>query len=345
MTALLFAVVLLQIEQPDAGATRPPPEQPPARPTAPGEPTVDNTLPTGTLIVELRDSQRRPMAKAKVFIESAGQANRGRRLEAETDDVGQLHVEDLPVGDTAAIVIGYEGSSGVLTSTSPFGLPTEGGTRVLLVAPDRTGDRSSVSLEQLHVVLEREGQQLRVTETLGLAAAAGAIFSDEKGLALPLPSGASGFRFADAEKTAKMARLDGDEVVITAPISPGGIELTIVFDVPIDGGRAELDQEIPLPVGAVQVISTWTQGDAKLTVAGFSEAEPAELRSGLTALVAATKSLPGGRLKLTLAGIADGPDAVRRTLTLVASIVVLGFGLVLWILGRVRRKSKGGDDD
>jgi len=344
LTTALVAVALLQIEQPDAGSTSPPPAPQPVRPAVPGEPVTDGTLDAGTLVIELRDAGDQPLTRAKVFVESSGEGEPDRRLEAETDGEGRIRVADLPTGDGETIVVGHAGASGVLVSTRPFALPSDGGARVLLVAPGRTSDPAAVTIRHLHVVLEREGDQLRVSETFGLATAAGEVFSNDAGLALPVAEGASGLRFKDAETAAKKARIDGNEIVFTAPVPPGGTEITVVFDVPIEDGAAAIGQDIPLGVGSAQVISTWTQGGVELAVDGFSEAEPVELRSGLTALVATAQGLPGGRLQLELEGIVDGPVAVRRTLTLLACVSILGFGLVVWLVGRARRSRKDGGE-
>jgi hypothetical protein len=345
--ALLIGLAILQLEGADAGAADagPPPAPPPVRPTVPGEPVIDPTLPAGTLIVELRDARGAPMAAAALIVESSAQGGSGRRLKTETDDTGKIRVEDLPTGEEETIAVGHEGSSGVLTSTRPFALPADAGARVLLRAPGRTDDPSAVELKHLHVVLDRKGPVLRVTETLGLGVAAGVIFARDEGFSLPAPTGVEGLRFKDPESAANKARIGDGEIVVTAPIPPGGLELSVVFDVPIEGGRADLEHGFTLAVGSTQVISTWTQGGTKLTVEGFDAAEPVELRSGLTALVAAAGELPAGRLKLALEGIADGPAALRRVLTLFSSVLILGFGLVLWIIGRARREPRGESDD
>jgi hypothetical protein len=64
----------------------------------------------------------------------------------------------------------------------------------------------------------------------------------------------------------------------------------------------------------------------------------------LTALVAAKQGMSAGRLKLELAGIADGPAVLRRALTLGASAILMAVGLALWIRGRIRRvRSRDGE--
>jgi hypothetical protein len=354
-SVLLLGAVILQAApalpsaepsvEPDAGAAPATSAAAPVRPAIPGEPTPDPSLSAGTIVVELHNAEGKPVPRAAIFVESSGPGARGRRLSTETDEAGVVRVRDLPTGESDSIVVGHESAGGVLTSTAPFGMSSQAGARVLLVLPDRTGDLEAVSIGHLHAVLEREGRQLRVTETISLSASPGTIFSNPEGVTIPSPRGASGLRFADAEKMANRARLTDDGVVFTAPIPPGGVELTIAYDVPIEDGRAEVEHEIPLQTEAVQVISTWTQGGAELTVEGFPETETAELRSGLTAQVAAAEGLPGGRLRLKLEGIADGPEALRRTLTLVASTLILALGLGLWIWRRVRRPASSGNED
>jgi len=361
LTAALVGIMLAQIGEPgaqpgDAGsagsdptasaeadAGAPTAAEPAAGPGAPGEPVPDRSLSPGTLAVVLKDAAGNPLSGATIFVETAGEPGAGRRLTAKTDSRGEIRVADVPLGDSEAIVVGHETATGVLTSTAPFAMPPDTGVRVMLAVPGRTDDPGAVTLEHLHVVLEREGSRIRVTETLSLATAGGAIFANRSGIAVPRPRGGVGLRFADAEEAASQAVIDDEGVLVTAPIPPSGLEVSVVFDIPIESGSTAFEQEIPLPTTAAQVLSTWTEDGARLTVDGFSPAERAELMNGLTALVTAADGLEDGRLKVRLEGIADGPAAVRRAVALVASAIALALGLALWIRRRLRRQENGGN--
>lgn len=350
LTALLAAVALLPAEAgasmpvdggadaskdagvdsaTDAGATEP----------APGEVTADPGLPAGVLIVELVDAQGQLLPGASLFVESMDRTGDRRRLEAETDGRGRIRVEDLPAGGANRIVVGHVARGGLQISTRAFQLPMNSGARVSLVVPRRTDDKAAVAIDHLHVVIERTGAQMRVTETMQLSAAAGAMFASDDGLLLPLPDGAAGLRFSDAEEAVGKARVSDEGLLITAAIPPSGLELTFVFDISIDGDSARFDQSIPIPTGATQVISTWTHEGARLRVDGLSRAEPAELSSGLTALVATGDGLSSGRLQVQIDGIVDGPAGARRMVALAASALALALGLAIWIRRRIRREA------
>ena len=90
-TLLLLGLALLQIDGIDAGAAPPQPEEPPP-PAAPGEPVPDGSLPAGTLIVDLRDAEGKPVPRAEIVVESSDAEGGGRQLKTETDGNGRIRV-------------------------------------------------------------------------------------------------------------------------------------------------------------------------------------------------------------------------------------------------------------
>lgn len=328
---------------PGSGDLKPLPQNPTVAPDlVPGTPLPDPTLPQGSLVVELLDAAGKPLAHANMFVESLNATGSRRRLNAKTDSDGQIRVEGLPADGSQSIVVGYPTSGNPLISTHPFMLGAGHGMRLRLVLPEHTTDAQKVGIEHLHVVIERRDAQLRVTETWRLKTREGALFTNPAGLVLPTPLGATGLRFGDSERTRGTAELVDEGVRVTAAIPPTGLELNIVFDLPIANGRATLEQELPLRISTTQIISTWTLRSATMTAMGFDESTPMQLRSGITALVATKTDLDPGKLLVRLEGFTDGPSATRRLATLIACVLLLAVGLGWWIRSHARRAKSAG---
>jgi hypothetical protein len=348
--AILAAATIWLAEEsgspaPDAGHPAPDAGSPmeAAPEPGPGEPRPDPSLAAGVLTVELVDAQGAPLPRATLSIESMDAAGERKRLEAETDARGHVRVADLPHGGSHRLLVGHLSGGDLLTSSRPFQLGPDRGARLRLVVPERTPRADVVAIDRLHAVLDREGSRIRVTETINLASRDGTLFSNPRGLLLRLPEGASGPRLAEESQAGEQVRVTESGFLVTAPISPAGVELTLVFQVPIEDGRARFEQAFPLPVSTARVISTWTAGETSLHAEGCSPAAPAQLQNGLTALVASGRDLDGKRLTVTLAGVADGPAGTRRILAFVLSALLLALGLALWI-GRRVRSVAGGED-
>jgi hypothetical protein len=305
-------------------------------PTAPHDgPIADDTLPAGTIVAELVDGQGEPVAGGGLFIEAHDASASGRRLDVKTDKAGRVRVADLPVEGSNQVIVGYQGDDGLRTATAPFQLGPDKGVRVRLVVPQPTVDPSGVTVAHMHVVLERKGAQVKVVETLQLVSGANTVFRNTEGLTLPLPSGAKGPRLADPEKMGQLVKVTADGFRIVAAIPPQGIEVTLVFDVPLEDGRAGFEQTLPVDVTVAQVIATWTADNATLAVDGFPPAELAELQSGLTALTAIKRDWKQGRLRVAMTGLTDGPDWTRRMVALILSVAALALGIALWIRRRL----------
>jgi hypothetical protein len=204
-----------------------------------------------------------------------------------------------------------------------------------------TADVAALSIRHLHVVLERKGDRIEVSELMTLTSRAGTRFSSPKGLRVALPEGAVAPRTDDADGAQLSAAVDATGFTITAPIGPGGDDLSLSFEVPIEGGEARFEQRLPVAAASLQVVSTWTRGRARLRVAGAGEAVRDELNNGLVALIAMGRQ-PGTRaLVVSLSGIEDGAEAWARRAALAACIALFAAGV--WAFARRRRGGAGGE--
>ena len=203
-----------------------------------------------------------------------------------------------------------------------------------------TSEIGALSIRHLHVVLERKGDRMEVSELLTFASRAGTRFSAAEGLRVLLPKDAVAPRTDDADGAQLAAAVDAEGFVITEPVGPGGDDLSLTFEVPIEGGVAEFEQRLPVAAASFQVVSTWTRGRARLRVAGAGDGVLDELSNGLVALIAMGRK-PGTRaLVVTLSGIEDGAEAWARRAALAACMALFAAGA--WAFARRRRMGTGG---
>ncbi|MFO8072766.1 MAG: hypothetical protein R6V85_12915 [Polyangia bacterium] len=314
---------------PDAGAA--------AGEVSPAEP------PPGSVTVELRDSEGKSLPGRKVFVEARASAGDVRRLEMETNERGWARASGIPVGGSEQLVAGISGPDGeTLASTEPFRMREGPGIRILLEEPRRSEDLSEIVVGDLHVVLERSGDLIEVTEVLSLRSPQGVAVEGE--IRLPLPAGGVHPRVSKREGSSSTARVAGEGFVIDGPFSAAGRDATLVFEVPIDEGACRIEQDFGRPVQAVRVISAWTASGADLVVDGLDPAKRTEVGGGLLALVSMGREIRDGAIEIQLSGLELDPIGSWRSATLASTLFLLALGVLLRWRGRARRRgSKSGD--
>jgi hypothetical protein len=191
-----------------------------------------------------------------------------------------------------------------------------------------TSDLGALTISSLHVVIERKGDRVEVSELMTFTSREGTRFSSPRGLRVALPKGALAPRTADADGAQLGAEIDAEGLVVTDPISPGGDDLSLSFEVPISGGEARFEQRLPVPASSFQVVSTWTRAPARLRVAGAGEAVRDELENGLVALIAMGRGPESRTLAVTLSGIEDGAEVWLRRAALAACLAIFIAGVI-----------------
>ncbi|HUT77234.1 MAG TPA: hypothetical protein VM285_06085, partial [Polyangia bacterium] len=221
---------------------------------------------------------------------------------------------------------------GLLVTSSPIELSAGRDARVELVLPEATESRGDLSIGMLHVVLERQGGRVEVTEVISLQSAPGTSYRGAP-LRFPLPDRATAPLVTAREGAIPAGAVDGAGFVVHGPIPAEGLDLELRFELPVDGERIGFEQRLGLPVRTARVVSTLTAGAAALRVGGIQPAEIAELSSGLAALVTMGPGPEDGRLTVTLSGLRTGPEGALRLGALIASILLVLLG-AFWRLRR-----------
>jgi hypothetical protein len=203
-----------------------------------------------------------------------------------------------------------------------------------------TSELAALSLRHVHVVLGRKGDRIEVSELMTFASREGTRFSVPKGLRLSLPAGAVAPRTTDADGAQLTAEIDAAGFVVLDPIGPGGNDLSVSFEVPIEDGVAAFEQRLPVDVSSFQVVSTWTRDPARLRVAGAKEAVRDELQNGLVALIAVGREPENRTLSVTLSGIEEGAEQWVRRAAFAICAALLAAGLLAF--ARRKRRERGG---
>jgi hypothetical protein len=288
-----------------------------------------------SITVVLTDRAGKPVPGAEVFVEAVAPGGARRRMEMKTDARGEARVLGVPT-ELERVVAGFRGAEGLLV-TSPVELASGPEARVVLTVPEATESRGDLSIDMLHVVLEREGGRIEVSEVLSLRSAPGTSYRGAP-LRFPLPDGAVAPMVPTRDEEAPAATLEDDAFVVRGPIPAGGLDVELRFELPIDDGRIAFSQRFGLPIRTVRAVCTWTADGAALRASGLRPAETTELMSGLAALVAMGPGPGDGRLELRVTGLRDGPAAVLRVVALAACLALVALGAIL----RLRRRRSAG---
>jgi hypothetical protein len=202
----------------------------------------------------------------------------------------------------------------------------------------RTNDPSKVAISQLHTVFERKSGRARVSQILLLNTVDNSIFSTPKGYAISLPNGAS--NAGTMSKEDATIEVLSDRVRVKNPIGPQGIQVSYIFELPINQGTVWLEQKFKGPIATSQAVTMWTRGDVEIRGDGFGEAALHTPQSGVQGLAIVGQNLDGNPLRITVSGLEDGPEAMRRVLTFALCVIFLGAGLGVWV-----KRAIGGKPD
>ncbi len=281
------------------------------RPEGPPEDvsTVDPSLPTGSIVVDVVDGQGAPLSGVAVQLlsqfESIAEGKSQSQKQATTDASGRVTFSGL--GDSLHLSHRVRiDRQGARTEVEPFSLGTKGGQRVLLHVYPVTHDirEAFVGMRGFAFVEQRDGnfvfdlafRVINMSQVTWLP----------KDVVLTLPKDATPLDLArnGAEK-GFVEGPKGVELVGTYP--PGQKDVQFQFQVPIRNRESE-SFELGLPPHLVElrVLAEQTPG-LRLGVPGFDDAEPTRGPDGKRMLFTRRVMQPGqdemSRIRIDLAGL------------------------------------------
>jgi hypothetical protein len=300
----------------------------------------DPSLPAGTIAVELRDADDRPVPHETVnlgiLINSVAKGDSRKHMQATTDDQGVATFAGLETLSNIAYRVssGYQGGSFAAT---PFQLSQGKAMRVVLHVYPVTRDlRSALIVSQAIVAAELRDDRLQIEEQLSLYNLGRFAWQPDE-VRMALPAGYTAFG-----TQASMSDIGVDDVKGAAQIHgtfpPGQSTIEFRWQLPWSGD-ADVDFSVGLPphTAIVRLMMPAT-ANVKLVATGLPPAEVRQNGQGQSFLVTEKRLTQDDPRLTTLAiGIHDLPTpGPGRTVATVLAALGVAVGIFLATAGRPR---------
>lgn len=240
----------------------------------------DPSIPIGTLVVNIRDEQDKPVPNTLVTLgiirTSVAEGESRSRTTANTDDQGVVRFSGLKTGSGWAYRVSVTASAPndpaafATYSAEPLQLPLDSGWTVTLHRfPVTTSiDKLLAAVEGVDTVVELRDDVIEVSQVFDVINASATTWSLGQGLNLALPKGFKAVRAAEAMSDQTAVSTDTG-VRWAGSFPPGRSRLTYDFKVPYEGDPSfDLEVEMPPRVLAARVRIPVKRG-MELTVDGF----------------------------------------------------------------------------
>ena len=314
--------------------------------TPPPDGAVDDpSLPAGTIVVNIKDAQDRPLPQAPIVLgvlhSTVAKGDTHERKTATTDDSGAVRFDGLSFGS---------GHTYEVTTTRgparyahpPVGLGDKVGKRIVVHAYESSPriDSLAVAMQGAVFVSLRESaiqvEQLISVYNLGpISWTADAKFQ--------LPAGFKAFNKPETSGDARIEEVPGTGAALRGTFPPGRTDIDFRYQIPLDNSEQQtFSLQLPPRVAMARVIAEASR-NMGLSVSGFPEAQRTEGRDGKRLLITehqATRAEGGvPQLEIRLSGLpTPGPG---RWIAVALGVVALIVG------GMYFREHKDGalDDD
>jgi hypothetical protein len=326
-----------------------PTEIPPGHPATTGQgapavpqdtATVDPSLPAGSLVVEVRDADDRPVPRAEVsvasLVQTVAKSDSRRRTTAGADEAGNARFTQLPTGATASfrVTVPWSGPRGATAvyAAPPFQLDLTKGERVRVhVYPVSSEIDSTLIAVQAMAYLELKDDAFDVSEIYQIYNLGKATWIPND-VVIDLPSGAKVLASEAGMDDARFEAVSGGAKLL-GTFSPGQHDAELRLSIPYDPGATfETTLGLPPHVARMRVVAEAGK-DMKLSVDGFASASPDRNQRGQRVLIADRQlrngERPLGQVHITLDNL-PGPGSARyMALAISAAAVAVGlyFGL------------------
>jgi hypothetical protein len=304
---------------------------------------ADPTLPPGTIAVELRDADDKPVSHQTVtlgiLINSVAKGDSRKHLQAQTDDQGHATFHGLELASNIAYRVGSPFEGGGFAAT-PFQLEQSKAMRVVLHVYQVTHDLTqALIVSECTIAAEIREDRLQLEQVLAFYNL-GRIAWQPENVTLALPSGFTAFN-----TTASMTDQGVDEVNGAARLRgtfpPGRHTVEFRWQLPISGEKdVSFEAGVPPHMAAARVLMP-AAANLTLTADGFPAPDIRRDGQGQRFVVLERRMRPEdakiSSLSIGIHGLpTPGPGRLIATL-LAACGVAAGFALTLSRRGRSRR--------
>jgi hypothetical protein len=291
----------------------------------------DKTSPAGTIAVELRDPDDRPVPREIVtlgiLINSIAKGDTRKHVQMTTDETGRGVFSGLEMVSNIAyrVSCGYQGGS---FAASPFQIPLGKAIHVVLhVYPVTRDIDSALVVAEATIATELKDDRLQIEELLKIYNL-GRVAWQPDDVRMSLPAGATAFN-AQASMSDQGVDEASGTLKLRGTFGPGQHSLAFRWQLPWSGDKdVDFDMGLPPHVAIARVLMPASSA-IKLTVAGFPPAEVRRNNQGQSFLVTERQIRPDNRRLNSLeVGIHDlpTPGPGRLVATLLASLG-MAFGL------------------
>jgi len=291
----------------------------------------DAARPAGTIAVELRDPEDRPVpgevVTLGILINSIAKGDTRKHLQITTDDAGRAFFSGLEMASNIAyrVSCGYQGGS---FAASPFQIPVGKALHVVLhVYPVTRDIDAALIVAEAMIATELKDDRLQIEEMLKIYNLGRAAWQPDD-VRMPLPAGATAFT-AQASMSDQRVDETGGALQLHGTFGPGQHALAFRWQLPWSGDK-DLDFDMGLPPHtAIARVLMPASSAIKLTVAGFPPAEVRQNNQGQSFLVTERQIRPDNRRLTSLEiGIHDLPtQGPGRLIATSLALVGLAFGL------------------
>jgi hypothetical protein len=305
----------------------------------------DPTLAAGTIAVELRDPDDRPVAHEMVtlgmLINSVAKGDSRKHIQLETDDHGRVLFSSLDMAQNIAyrVSAGYQGGS---FAAMPFQLAQGKAMHVVLHVYPVTRDVSgTLIVSDATIAAEVRDDRIQIEEAFTIYNLGRSAWQPDD-VRLALPSGFKAFRaqmsMSDqgVDETPTGAHLHG-----TFP--PGQHPVEFSWQLPWSGG-SDVDIDVGLPPHtAIARLMIPASGGVKIEAPGFPPADARHDARGQNFLVTERRVRPDDpRLSSVTVGLRGLPSPGPGRY-IAAGIAALGIAAGLYFALRGRGAASGGD--
>lgn len=284
---------------------------------------VDDTLPAGTISVQVVDATNAPVAKQAVTLGIMEQSGGRESTACMTNEQGTCSFDSLAVDSKHSYRVNVS-SDGARYSCTPFRLDATKGQRVRVVRLGTTRDARRVFQILGRTMIEFRDDRAHITQEARLSNLGEATFVfPEGGMEIRLPEGFKAFETMALMTDQQLTATD-DGLRITGSMPPGRVNLMWAYDVSVGGSSMTLQQTVPFPTMEYQVVSDYVDG-MSLEVEGFQVArvhEGADRRFLVAGMMRRPGDPPIDPLRIHLRGIPGG-----GVLPYVASAIALLFAI------------------
>ena len=292
----------------------------------------DPTLPVGTLVVSLRDSQDRPIPHAKFSLSelfnTVAQGEKPERItEREVGDDGTLRLDNLIIGTGTTYKVSSARAGGRY-GLPRFPLNDKTGKRAVLHVFDASSniEELSAGMQGVVYVSLKEGV-IQVEQLLSVFNLGDVAWVPD--VAFKLPAGFKAFNKQEAMNEAKIEEVKDHGAALRGTFGPGRNDLDFRYQVPLEGNdKQTITIELPPRVAQMRVMAESSRSMV-LKVAGYPDPQKVS-REGKRLLVTERQVSRGESgaqtVEITLSGLpVQGPG---RWIAVLLAIIAAVSGIV-----------------